>query len=128
MMRAVLRLTSHTTQISRSIISASGSSIGTSLTLTAGSTRRGSWIRGKPPDMTSDYHGYPEGIPAPVGEGGIDLLRKLRGEERVTFNDVADHLGDYVRQNPKHVHAIEDVARFMAGVEHVEHDHDAVEN
>ena len=77
--------------------------------------------------MTSDYHGYPEGIPAPVGAGGIDLLRKLRGQEHVTFNDVADRLDDYVRQNPKDAHAIDDFARFMAELEHVDHDHGRVE-
>jgi hypothetical protein len=82
--------------------------------------------------MTSDYHGYPQGIPAPVGADGIDLLRKLRGPEQVTFNDVADHLDDFVRQNPKDAHAIDAFARFIAEVatvdhNQVEHDHDVVE-
>jgi len=77
--------------------------------------------------MATDYHGYPQGLAAPIGDGGgIDLLRKLRGAERVTFNDVADHLNDYVKQHPAALRALDGFARFIAEVEKVEHDHDAV--
>ena len=64
--------------------------------------------------MATDYHGYPQGLPAPIGDGGIDLLRKLRGAERVTFNDVADHLNDYVKQHPAALRARHTLAQTTA--------------
>jgi len=76
--------------------------------------------------MAGDYHGYPQGVPAPVGDGGVDLLRKLRGDERVSFNDVADHMTDYAKLHPGALRAIDAFARYVAEIERVDHDHDAV--
>ena len=76
--------------------------------------------------MSTEYQGYPHGVPAPTGDDGIDLLRRLRGDEHVTFGDVADHLMDYVKQHPGTLRALDGFARFVAEVDGVEHDHDAV--
>jgi hypothetical protein len=76
--------------------------------------------------MATDYHGYPQGVPAPVGDGGVDLLRKLRGDERVSFNDVADHMIDYAKLHPGALRAIDAFARYVAEIEGVDHDHDSV--
>ena len=76
--------------------------------------------------MGDEYHGYPQGVPAPIAPDGVDLLRKKRGAENVTFNDIADHLDDYVRQHPASFRAIDGLAQFMAEVEDAEHDHNAV--
>ena len=76
--------------------------------------------------MATEYHGYPQGVPAPVGNGGIDLLRKLRSNESVTFADIADHLTDYIKQHPGALRAIDAFARYLAELNGVEHDHDAV--
>jgi hypothetical protein len=56
---------------------------------------------------------------------GIKLLMDKRGHEKVTFRDVADHLADYLDRFPDEEHAIDMLARFLAGVEDIEHDHDA---
>lgn len=56
---------------------------------------------------------------------GIDILRAKRGDERVTFADVADHLVDYSERHPDAAATVDALARFLAGVEDVRHDHDA---
>jgi len=56
---------------------------------------------------------------------GMELLKERRGEERVTFNDVVDHLADYAGRFPDEAASVDKIARFLAGVEDVEHDHDA---
>jgi len=58
-----------------------------------------------------------------VGEG-VEGLRAARGSERVTFDNVCDHLTDYVERNPGDARAIEALARFLAEVENVDHDHE----
>jgi hypothetical protein len=68
------------------------------------------------PVMASEYHGYPQGVPAPVGDGGVDLLRKLRGAERVTFSDVADHMNEYAKLHPGALRAIDAFARYLAEI------------
>jgi hypothetical protein len=55
---------------------------------------------------------------------GVRTLRERRGREEVTFDDVADHLEDHVRRWPDDADAIERLARFLARVEDVPHDHD----
>jgi len=77
--------------------------------------------------MATEYHGYPQGVPAPIGNGGMDLLRKLRGQERVSFGDVADHMNDYAKLHPDALRPIDAFARYLAEVERVDHDHDTVE-
>jgi hypothetical protein len=56
---------------------------------------------------------------------GIDRLRAKRGEEQVTFNDVADHLVDFAEREPESAEVLDRLAHFLAGVEDVDHDHDA---
>lgn len=55
---------------------------------------------------------------------GLERLRDRRGEERVTFNDVADHVEDFVRRDRGARETLDRFAAFLAGVEDVEHDHD----
>ena len=74
--------------------------------------------------MATEYHGYPQGVPAPIGDDGIELLRKLRGDERVSFSDVADHISDYAKLHPSSLRAIDAFARYLAELDGVEHDHD----
>lgn len=56
---------------------------------------------------------------------GLDLLLERRGKEQVTFQDVADHMADYLDRYPNEEHAIDNVAKFLAGVEDVRHHHEA---
>ena len=56
--------------------------------------------------------------------GGVDRLRAKRGHEQVTFDDVADHLEDFVRRRPEARATIEAFAAFLAGVEDVDHEHE----
>jgi hypothetical protein len=57
---------------------------------------------------------------------GVTRLREKRGEEKVSFNDVADHVEDFVRRDPGAGAALDRFAGFLAGVEDVEHEHDGV--
>jgi hypothetical protein len=54
---------------------------------------------------------------------GIRLLNQRRGQEKIAFKDVADHLVDYVERFPDEAEAIDKLARFLAGVEDVDHEH-----
>jgi hypothetical protein len=56
----------------------------------------------------------------PAG-GGIARLRSQRGGEKVSFDDVADHL----ERHPESRSVVEDLAGFLARVETIDHDHDA---
>ena len=56
---------------------------------------------------------------------GIKLLMERRGHENVTFRDITDHMADYLDRFPNEERAIDVLARFLAGVEDIEHDHDA---
>lgn len=56
---------------------------------------------------------------------GVKLLTERRGSERVTFTDVTDHMADYLDRFPDEQEAIDKLARFLAGVEDIEHDHSA---
>jgi hypothetical protein len=55
---------------------------------------------------------------------GVDRLRTERGSEEVTFDDVADHLEDFVRREPDAGRTIERLAVFLAKLEQVDHDHE----
>ena len=59
-----------------------------------------------------------------MGEG-IETLRKKRGNQKVTFDNICDHLTDYSDRHPENATAMEDFARFVANVEDIEHDHEA---
>ena len=55
---------------------------------------------------------------------GIEMLRGKRGDEGVTFNDVCDHLRDYIERHPEHERPLDEFARFIANVEDMEHNHE----
>lgn len=55
---------------------------------------------------------------------GIDRLRDQRGDEKVTFSNVADHLVDYIDRHPDARATVDDLAAFLARVERIDHDHD----
>ena len=57
---------------------------------------------------------------------GIERLRESRGEEQVSFNDVADHVEDFARRDPGSREALDRFAAFLARVEDVDHEHDGV--
>lgn len=54
----------------------------------------------------------------------IEILKRRRGDERVTFGDVADHLADYLRDNRDDEDTIERLARFLARIEDEPHAHE----
>lgn len=55
---------------------------------------------------------------------GIERLRAERGDEQVTFGDVADHLVDFVDRDPAARDVVGRLARFLAEVEGVDHSHE----
>lgn len=55
---------------------------------------------------------------------GITQLREARGHEEVTFSNVADHFVDFVDRDPAAAEVVDRLARFLAEVERVRHDHD----
>ena len=50
-------------------------------------------------------------------------LKRKRGDERVSFDHVADHVVDFAQRHPEHARVMADFAEFLAAVEDVEHDH-----
>ena len=56
---------------------------------------------------------------------GIDHLRTKRGSQRVSFDDVADHLVDFAERHPEQARTVDALAEFLAGIEDVDHDHEA---
>jgi hypothetical protein len=57
-------------------------------------------------------------------DSGIDDLREKRGDQEITFDNVADHLVDYAERHPDLAQAIDDLARFLANVEDRHHEHE----
>jgi hypothetical protein len=55
---------------------------------------------------------------------GVQGLRSKRGHEQVTFDDVADHLEDFVRRHPHARATVDELAAFLARVEDVDHEHE----
>ena len=55
---------------------------------------------------------------------GIAKLRAMRGEEQVTFDDVADHFVDFADRDPAARDVLDRLAAFLAEVEQVDHDHE----
>jgi hypothetical protein len=55
---------------------------------------------------------------------GVQRLRDKRCEDEVTFNDVADHVDDFVRRDPAARTTLDRFAGFLAGVEDVDHEHE----
>ena len=56
---------------------------------------------------------------------GVLLLRRNRGRQKVSFDQVADHLVDFAARFPSTRRVIDDLAGFLSDVEGIEHDHDA---
>jgi hypothetical protein len=61
-------------------------------------------------------------MPATTGDG-VRRLREARGGERVTFDEVADHMDDYCARRPESVAVLDGFAGFLAGVEQLPHRH-----
>jgi hypothetical protein len=61
-------------------------------------------------------------IPAVTDE--IEYLRRKRGDQNVTFAQVADHLHDFVDRVPTDRDAIQRLGRFLADVEDIDHSHE----
>src|SRR5688572_29378668 len=55
---------------------------------------------------------------------GVDRLRARRGSQKVSFDDVADHLVDFVERHPDAEPVVDAIASFLADVEGTPHDHD----
>lgn len=55
----------------------------------------------------------------------VERLREERGDEKVSFGDVADHLHDYTDRHPDDAGVIQRLAGFLADVERRDHNHDA---
>lgn len=53
------------------------------------------------------------------------VLQRKRGDQRVSFDHVADHLVDFAERNPDQAQTMADLAEFLAAIEDVEHDHSA---
>jgi hypothetical protein len=53
----------------------------------------------------------------------MDRLRDKRGDEEVTFSDVADHFDDFVNRHPDSREIVDRLASFLADVEDVGHEH-----
>ena len=58
---------------------------------------------------------------------GTEMLVDKRGDERVTFKEVADHLADYAGRFPAEAETVDNIARFLAGIEDVDHRHEKTE-
>lgn len=54
----------------------------------------------------------------------IDLLHQKRGSEQVTFDDIADHMTDYLQSHPEDETVMHRFALFLARVEDDDHAHD----
>ena len=55
---------------------------------------------------------------------GVQALRDRRGDEEVTFDNVADHLVDFAERHPDAAAVVDRLARFLANVEEVHHEHE----
>ena len=58
-----------------------------------------------------------------MSSNGVERLRNKRGDQAVTFADVADHLEDFVKRHPDSRQTVEKLASFIAEVEDVDHQH-----
>jgi hypothetical protein len=59
------------------------------------------------------------------GSDEIQRLRDKRGDQDVTFANVADHLRDFTDINPDDGNVVQRLAAFLADVEDEDHSHDA---
>ena len=62
---------------------------------------------------------------AETAMAGVAELRRRRGEERVRFDEIADHLVDFAARFPTERVTLDRLASFLAEVESVDHDHEA---
>jgi len=54
---------------------------------------------------------------------GIAWLRRRRGRQRISINDIADHMEQYRRNHPNGAAIVSDFARFLANAEDDPHRH-----
>jgi hypothetical protein len=59
-----------------------------------------------------------------VSTDGVQQLRDNRGDEEVTFGDVADHFDDFGKRHPDARATIDRLAAFLARVEDIDHEHE----
>lgn len=57
---------------------------------------------------------------------GVRQLEQQRGDQQVSFQNVADHLVDFVTRHPEHRAVVDELGAYLAAVESVDHDHDAL--
>ena len=71
----------------------------------------------------------PDGLRNLTGGGGVsdgfELLRAHRGGQKVSFDELADHLFDYADVHPEARVVLHGFAAFLTAVEFIPHDHDA---
>lgn len=58
-----------------------------------------------------------------VARESIALLREIRGQEQVTFDDICDHLEEFVSLRPAYETAVAAVASYLRHVEFEPHRH-----
>jgi hypothetical protein len=56
----------------------------------------------------------------------VELLRRRRGDQKISFADVADHLADFAQNHPEYSAVMERLAEFLVEVEDEHHHHDEV--
>lgn len=54
---------------------------------------------------------------------GIELLRAKRGDEKVSFNDIADHLVQFHELFPDETDTVHRIAAFLAKIDDKPHTH-----
>lgn len=59
-----------------------------------------------------------------VQMAGVARLRSSRGDQQVSFDDIADHMRDFVSASPVDRGAVERFASFLVTADRTEHSHD----
>ena len=62
--------------------------------------------------------------PSGASTPGIEQLRSQRGAERATFNEVADHMTDFMGRHPEGGRVVDELAAFLAAARLHGHAHD----
>ncbi len=54
---------------------------------------------------------------------GVELLRQRRGDQKLSFAELADHIVDFIERHPEATDLLDGFARFLVTVEQLEHAH-----
>lgn len=54
----------------------------------------------------------------------IELLRERRGDQRVLFGEICDHMAGYLDEHPEDDKAVQRLALFLAKADDTGHEHD----